>query len=79
VVGAAGLGSATQDEARRAHTDEPAPRPTPGRIPRAQGPVFEHSLSGARGNFDRDSADAVVRADPTKFSLVPPSQYRTTD
>ena len=41
--------------------------------------VLEHSPSGRRGNFDRDSADAVVKADPTKFRLVPPSQYRTTD
>jgi hypothetical protein len=41
--------------------------------------VLEHSPSGARGNFDRDYADAVVKADPTKFRLVPPSQYRTTD
>jgi hypothetical protein len=41
--------------------------------------VLEHTPSGARGNFDRDFADAVVKADPTKFRLVPPSQYRTTD
>ena len=41
--------------------------------------VLEHSPSGRRGNFDRDSAAAVVKADPTKFRLVPPSQYRTTD
>jgi hypothetical protein len=41
--------------------------------------VLEHTPSGARGNFDRDFADAVVRADPTKFRLVPPSQYRTSD
>ncbi len=41
--------------------------------------VLEHSPSGRRGNFDRDHADAVVKADPTKFRLVPPSQYRTTD
>ena len=41
--------------------------------------VLEHSPSGARGNFDRDYADAVVKADPTKFRLVPPSQYRTTE
>jgi len=41
--------------------------------------VLEHTPSGARGNFDRDYADAVVRADPTKYRLVPPSQYRTTD
>jgi hypothetical protein len=41
--------------------------------------VLEHSPSGRRGNFDRADADAVVKADPTKFRLVPPSQYRTTD
>jgi hypothetical protein len=41
--------------------------------------VLEHSPSGRRGNFDRDFADAVVKTDPTKFRLVPPSQYRTTD
>jgi hypothetical protein len=41
--------------------------------------VLEHSPSGRRGNFDRDFADAVVKADPTKYRLVPPSQYRTTD
>jgi hypothetical protein len=41
--------------------------------------VLEHSPSGRRGSFDRDYADAVVKADPTKFRLVPPSQYRTTD
>jgi len=41
--------------------------------------VLEHTPTGARGNFDRDYADAVVRADPTKYRLVPPSQYRTTD
>ena len=41
--------------------------------------VLEHTPSGTRGNFDRDFADAVVRADPTKYRLVPPSQYRTTD
>ena len=41
--------------------------------------VLERTPSGARGNFDRDFADAVVRADPTKYRLVPPSQYRTTD
>jgi hypothetical protein len=41
--------------------------------------VLEHSPSGRRGNFDRDFADAVVKADPTKFRLVDPSQYRTTD
>jgi hypothetical protein len=41
--------------------------------------VLEHSPSGRRGNFDRADADAVVKADPTKFRLVPPSQYHTTD
>jgi hypothetical protein len=41
--------------------------------------VLEHTPSGRRGNFDRDYADAVVKADPTKYRLVPPSQYRTTD
>ena len=41
--------------------------------------VLEHTPSGKRGNFDRDYADSVVRADPTKYRLVPPSQYRTTD
>jgi len=41
--------------------------------------VLEHGPSGRRGTFDRAEADAVVRADPTKFRLVPPSQYRTTD
>ena len=41
--------------------------------------VLEHAPSGARGNFDRDFADAVVKADPTKFRLVLPSQYRATD
>jgi hypothetical protein len=41
--------------------------------------VLEHCPSGRRGNFDRDFADAVAKADPTKFRLVPASQYRTTD
>jgi hypothetical protein len=41
--------------------------------------VLEHIPSGRRGNFDRGDADAVVRADPTKYRLVPPSRYRTTD
>jgi hypothetical protein len=41
--------------------------------------VLEHAPSGARGTFDRDYADAVVRADPTRYRLVPPSQYRTRD
>jgi hypothetical protein len=41
--------------------------------------VLEDSPSGRRGNFDRDYADAVVKADPTKFRVEPPSQYRTTD
>jgi hypothetical protein len=38
-----------------------------------------HSPSGRRGNFDRDDAAAAVKADPTKFHLVDPSRYRTTD
>jgi hypothetical protein len=38
--------------------------------------VLEHAPRGARGTFDRDYADAVVRTDPTKFRIVPPSQYR---
>lgn len=41
--------------------------------------VLEHTPSGTRGNFDRDFADAVVKADPIKYRLVPPSQYRTSD
>jgi hypothetical protein len=41
--------------------------------------VLEHTSTGARGNFDRDFADAVVKANPTKFRLVPPSQYRPVD
>lgn len=41
--------------------------------------VLEHTPSGARGALDRDTADAMVRADPTKLRLVPPSQYRTGD
>jgi hypothetical protein len=41
--------------------------------------VLENTPTGVRGNFDRDFADAVVKADPTKFRLVPPSQYRTSD
>jgi hypothetical protein len=41
--------------------------------------ALEHTPSGRRGTFDRDFADAVVKADPTKYRLVPPSQYRTTD
>jgi len=41
--------------------------------------VLENTPTGARGNFDRDFADAVVKVDPTKFRLVPPSQYRTSD
>jgi len=41
--------------------------------------VLEHGPTGARGYFDRDFADAVVNADPTKFRLVPLSQYRTSD
>ena len=41
--------------------------------------VLENTSTGVRGNFDRDYADAVVKADPTKYRLVPPSQYRTSD
>jgi hypothetical protein len=41
--------------------------------------VLEQTASGKRGSFDRDFADAVVRADPTRYRLVPPSQYRPTD
>ena len=41
--------------------------------------VLENTSTGGRGNFDRDFADAVVKADPTKYRLVPPSQYRTSD
>ncbi len=43
--------------------------------------VLEHSPTGRRGNFDRDFADAVVKEDPTKFRVVPPSQWcrRTCD
>jgi hypothetical protein len=41
--------------------------------------ALEHTPSGRRGNFDRDFADAVVKADPTKYRLVPPSQYRIAD
>jgi hypothetical protein len=41
--------------------------------------ALEHTPSGRRGTFDRDFADAVVKADPTKYRLVPPSRYRTTD
>lgn len=41
--------------------------------------VLENSPSGRRDNFDRDFADAVVKADPTKFRLVDSSRYRPTD
>ncbi|HEX7785892.1 MAG TPA: hypothetical protein VF653_06700, partial [Methylomirabilota bacterium] len=41
--------------------------------------VLEQSASGERGTFDRDFAEAVVRADPTRYRLVPPSQYRPAD
>jgi hypothetical protein len=41
--------------------------------------ALEHTPSGRRGTFDRDFADAVVKADPTKYRLVPPSQYRIAD
>jgi hypothetical protein len=40
--------------------------------------VLERSPSGRRGNFDRDFADAAVKADPAEFRLVPEGQYRTT-
>jgi hypothetical protein len=45
----------------------------------ARGRSGENTPTGARGNFDRDFADAVVKAGPTKFRLVPPSQYRTSE
>jgi hypothetical protein len=41
--------------------------------------VLENTQSGRRATFDRDHADAVVKADPTKYRLVPPSQYRVSD
>jgi hypothetical protein len=41
--------------------------------------VLEHGPTGARGTFDRAFADSVVKADPTKFRLVPQSQYRVSD
>jgi hypothetical protein len=41
--------------------------------------VLENTQSGRRGNFDRDFADEVVKADPPKYRLVPPSQYRAMD
>ncbi len=41
--------------------------------------VLENNQSGARANFDRDYADSLVKSDPLKYRLVPPSQYRTTD
>ena len=41
--------------------------------------VVENNRSGARVNFDRDYADLLVKSDPLKYRLVPPSQYRTTD
>jgi hypothetical protein len=62
----------------RIRVDRPAPhRGRRGRARESRG--REHTPSGARGNFDRDYADAVVKSDPTKFRLVPPSQYRATD
>ena len=45
----------------------------------ARGQSEENTPTGARGNFDRDFADAVVKAGPTKFRPVPPSQYRTSE
>jgi len=41
--------------------------------------VLENTQSGKRANFDRDYADSLVKSDPLKYRLVPPSQYRTTD
>jgi hypothetical protein len=41
--------------------------------------VVENNRSGVRANFDRDYADLLVKSDPLKYRLVPPSQYRTTD
>jgi len=41
--------------------------------------VLENTTSGARRNYDRDYADLLVKSDPLKYRLVPPSQYRTTD
>ena len=41
--------------------------------------VLENTQSGKRANFDRDYADLLVKSDPLKYRLVPPSQYRTTD
>ncbi len=41
--------------------------------------VVENTTTGRRATFDREHADAVVRVDPTKYRLVPPSQYRTSD
>lgn len=38
-----------------------------------------YTATGRRATFDRDHADARIRVDPTKCSLVSPSQYRTTD
>jgi hypothetical protein len=46
---------------------------------RSAAAVLGGMLGGPRGYFDRDYADAVVKSDPIKFRLVPPSQYRTTD
>ena len=41
--------------------------------------ILRSAAHGQSGAFDRDVAGAVVETDPTKFRLVPPSQYRTTD
>jgi hypothetical protein len=41
--------------------------------------VVEQTASGRRGTFDGELAGAVVKADPTRYRLVPPSQYRAGD
>jgi hypothetical protein len=41
--------------------------------------VLEQTASGRRGTFDGEFASAVVKADPTRYRLVPPSQYRPRD
>jgi len=46
---------------------------------RQTGEILRSAARGQSEAFDRDFADAVVKADPTKFRLVPPSQYRTSD
>jgi hypothetical protein len=40
---------------------------------------YYSTVAAPDGIFQRDFADAVVKADPPKFRLVDPSQYRTTD